>query len=47
MLNDLKISDMETYSSPSVNVVDIESEGVLCGSVDIQDWERDDEILDF
>lgn len=39
---------METYETPAVRVVDIQSEGVLCGSgVGIQDWEKDEEVLDF
>lgn len=45
---DSKISHPETYSSPEVKVVDIVSEGVLCASgLGINDWERDDEALDF
>ena len=41
-------SHPETYSSPEVKVVDIVSEGVLCASgLGINDWERDDEALDF
>lgn len=41
-------SHPETYSSPEVKVVDIVSEGVLCSSgLGINDWERDDEALDF
>lgn len=41
-------SHLETYSSPEVKVVDIVSEGVLCSSgLGINDWERDDEALDF
>lgn len=40
-------SRQEAYSAPAVRVVDIESEGVLCSSVDINDWERDDDVLDF
>ena len=36
------------YESPAVNVLDIMSEGVLCASgVGIQDWETDDEMLEF
>ena len=41
-------SHPETYSSPEVKVVDIVSEGVLCASgLGFNDWERDDEALDF
>ncbi len=36
------------YVSPSVRVVDFVSEGVLCSSgIDIDDWEWDDDFLDF
>lgn len=37
------------YVTPSVDVMDIHSEGVLCGSGDltIKDWERDNESLEF
>lgn len=43
-----KISSRETYLTPVARVVDIVSEGVLCSSgVDINDWERDDDVLDF
>ena len=37
------------YVAPSVKTLDIQSEGLLCGSGDltIKDWERDDEALDF
>lgn len=41
-------SRQESYSAPEVKVVDIVSEGVLCASgLGINDWERDDEALDF
>lgn len=34
--------------TPMIRVVDIQSEGVLCSSgVDINDWERDEDVLDF
>ncbi len=36
------------YESPAVNVLDVMSEGVLCASgLGIQDWETDDETLEF
>ncbi len=36
------------YVSPSARIIDIASEGVLCASnVDINDWEKDEDILDF
>jgi len=42
------LSYPETYSSPEVKIVDVVSEGVLCSSgVGINDWERDDDVLDF
>lgn len=42
------LSRPETYSSPEVRVVDVVNEGVLCSSgIGINDWERDDEALDF
>ena len=38
-----------SYVSPVVDVLNCQSEGLLCGSGDltIKDWERDDEALDF
>ena len=45
---DSKISRQEAYLTPMIRVVDIEVEGVLCSSgVDINDWERDEDVLDF
>lgn len=45
---DSKISSQEAYMTPMIRVVDIQSEGVLCSSgVDINDWERDEDVLDF
>ena len=37
------------YCAPSVSVMDVHNEGVLCTSTDsnIKDWERDDQSLDF
>ena len=39
----------QTYETPSVTTLEVQSEGVLCGSGDftIKDWENDDESLDF
>ena len=39
----------QPYEAPLVKSLDIQSEGLLCGSGDltIKDWERDDEALDF
>lgn len=38
----------QTYQTPSVNVLDVLSEGVLCqsGEFGIGDWEEDGESLD-
>ena len=40
---------VQTYETPSVTTLEVLSEGVLCASGDfrIQDWENDDESLDF
>lgn len=38
----------QRYEAPSVNILDIKVEGVLCESgISINDWENDDELLDF
>lgn len=39
----------QTYETPTVKELDIQSEGVLCASGDfgIKDWENDGESLDF
>ncbi len=43
-----RISMREEYVSPSSKVMSIACEGVLCSSgVDINDWEKDDDVLDF
>lgn len=47
---DINLCCRENYISPSVRVLDVQSEGVLCSSgegFEINDWERDDESLDF
>ena len=38
-----------SYETPSVNVLNVMSEGVLCasGGFGINDWENDGESLDF
>ena len=44
----IKTNCQERYVSPVVNVVDVQVEGVLCESgITIEDWENDDELLDF
>ena len=36
------------YEAPSVDILDVQSEGVLCESgIGINDWQEDDELLDF
>ena len=36
------------YEDPSVDILDVQSEGVLCESgIDIRDWQEDDELLEF
>lgn len=40
---------VQTYETPSVTTLEVLSEGVLCGSGNfgINDWENDDDSLDF
>ena len=37
------------YAAPSVNVLNVQAEGVLCssGNFGINDWQKDDESLEF
>ena len=37
------------YDAPSISVLDVQSEGLLCASPNftINDWETDNEDLDF
>lgn len=39
----------KNYEKPTVTVLDVQAEGVLCasGGFGIKDWENDDESLDF
>lgn len=38
----------QIYISPSVDILEVRVEGVLCESgISINDWENDDELLDF
>ena len=41
--------EVVSYETPSVNVLNVMSEGVLCasGGFGIKDWENDGESLDF
>ena len=38
-----------SYETPSVSVLNVQAEGVLCasGGFGIKDWENDDESLNF
>lgn len=39
----------QNYVSPTLEVLDLKNEGVLCasGAFDIKKWETDDDVLDF
>ena len=39
----------QTYETPSVTTLEVLSEGVLCGSgaLKINDWENDEDVLEF
>lgn len=38
----------QSYVTPSMVILDVQVEGVLCESgISINDWENDDELLDF
>ena len=41
--------EVHSYETPSVNVLNVQAEGVLCasGGFGIKDWENDGESLDF
>ncbi len=42
------ICGMGGYEAPMARVIDVVSEGVLCSSgLDINDWEKDDDVLEF
>ena len=44
----ISIRGGQSYETPSVNSLDVQVEGVLCESgISINDWENDDELLDF
>jgi len=47
--NKNNVRAVETYETPTITTLNIQSEGVLCGSGDfgIKDWEKDGESLDF
>ena len=48
-LKNKSIQGGATYETPSVKMLDILSEGLLCqsGDLTIKDWERDEDGLDF
>ena len=37
--------DGMSYVAPVLEVLNLKTEGVLCASIGIKDWERDDEVL--
>ena len=41
--------EVHSYETPSVNVLNVQAEGVLCasGGFGIKDWENDGESLSF
>lgn len=45
----LNMGEVSAYETPSLKTLEVQSEGVLCGSGDfsIKDWEDDGESLDF
>ena len=47
--NDFLIMEEVMYVTPSVTVMDIHNEGLLCvsGDITIKDWENDGESLEF
>ena len=47
--NDFLIMGGVAYVAPSVSVMEIHNEGLLCasGDITIKDWENDGESLDF
>lgn len=47
-LKNIDLAGGISYEAPAVSIVDVLVEGVLCESgVTIEDWEEDDELLDF
>lgn len=47
--NNKTMQEVSSYETPTVTTLEVLSEGVLCGSGNfgINDWENDDESLDF
>lgn len=49
IFNNKTMQAVSTYETPTVTTLEVLSEGVLCASGDfsINDWENDDDSLDF
>ena len=49
IFNNKTIQAVSSYETPTVTTLEVLSEGVLCGSGNfgINDWENDDDSLDF
>lgn len=47
--NNKTLQGVSSYETPSVTMLEVQSEGVLCasGGFGILDWENDDDSLDF
>ena len=48
-INYKSMQEVSSYETPTVTTLEVLSEGVLCGSgnFSINDWENDDDSLDF
>ena len=47
-LKNIDLAGGVSYKAPAVSILDVQVEGVLCESgITIEDWENDDELLDF
>ena len=49
IFNNKTMQAVSSYETPTVTTLEVQSEGVLCGSGDfsIKDWENDGESLEF
>jgi hypothetical protein len=49
IFNNKTIQAVSSYETPTVTTLEVLSEGVLCasGNFGINDWENDDDSLDF
>ena len=47
--NNKTMQKVSSYETPSVTSLEVLSEGVLCGSgaLKINDWENDEDVLEF